>query len=48
MRRRVYTVTGQQPDEVEVDKLVETGGSETVFQQAIQDHGRGQVSKLLS
>lgn len=37
-------VTGRQPSEQEVDHMIETGESETIFQKAIQEQGRGHVS----
>ena len=43
VERRVYTVTGQRPGEEEVEQLIETGESETIFQKAILERGRGQV-----
>ena len=43
MERRVYTVTGQQPAQEDVERLIETGESETIFQKAILEQGRGQV-----
>ena len=39
-------VTGRQPTEQEVDHMIETGESETIFQKAIQEQGRGHVSPL--
>lgn len=43
VQRRYYTVTGENPDESTVDKLIETGQSESFLQKAIQEQGRGQV-----
>jgi len=43
VERRVYTVTGQRPGDEEVEQLIETGESETIFQKAILEQGRGQV-----
>ena len=43
VERRVYTVTGQQPAQEDVERLIETGESETIFQTAIMEQGRGQV-----
>ena len=40
----MYTVTGQRPDEEQVEQLIETGESETIFQKAILEQGRGQVT----
>lgn len=43
VERRYYTITGEQPDEEVVDQLLETGDGETIFQQAIESQGRGQI-----
>ncbi|GLU08571.1 hypothetical protein SLE2022_254770 [Rubroshorea leprosula] len=43
VERRVITVTGTRPDEETIDRLIETGNSEQIFQKAIQEQGRGQV-----
>ena len=43
VERRVYTVTGTRPAEEDVERLIETGESETIFQKAILEQGRGQV-----
>ncbi|KAF8391497.1 hypothetical protein HHK36_023802 [Tetracentron sinense] len=43
VERRVITVTGTKPDEETIDRLIETGNSEQIFQKAIQEMGRGQV-----
>ena len=43
VERRVFTVTGQRPAEEDVERLIETGESETIFQKAILEQGRGQV-----
>lgn len=48
VERRVFTVTGNQPDEETIDRLIETGDSEQIFQKAIQEHGRGQVLDTLA
>jgi len=39
----VYTVTGERASEAEVDRMIETGESETIFQKAILEQGRGHV-----
>ena len=44
VERRVYTVTGKQVSEDEVERMIETGESETIFQKAILEQGRGHVS----
>ena len=47
VRRRVFTITGEEPEDDTVESLIETGESEQVFQQAILEQGRGQVWELL-
>ncbi|KAG6430696.1 hypothetical protein SASPL_108768 [Salvia splendens] len=42
VQRRYYTVTGENPEEKILDRLIETGESETFLQKAIQEQGRGQ------
>ncbi|PKA66062.1 Putative syntaxin-131 [Apostasia shenzhenica] len=48
VERRVFTVTGNRPDEETIDQLIETGNSEQIFQKAIQEQGRGQVVDTLA
>ncbi|XP_078433163.1 syntaxin-132-like [Wolffia australiana] len=48
VERRVFTVTGNRPDEDTIDNLIETGNSEQIFQKAIQEQGRGQVMDTLA
>ncbi|KAK6131643.1 hypothetical protein DH2020_034657 [Rehmannia glutinosa] len=48
VERRVFTVTGTRADEETIDKLVETGDSEQIFQKAIREQGRGQVMGTLA
>ncbi|KAM7498276.1 hypothetical protein LguiA_022690 [Lonicera macranthoides] len=43
VERRVITVTGTRPDEETINHLIETGNSEQIFQNAMQEAGRGQV-----
>lgn len=43
VQRRYYTVTGENPEEKVLDRLIETGESETFLQKAIQEQGRGRV-----
>ncbi|KAG6423471.1 hypothetical protein SASPL_113867 [Salvia splendens] len=43
VERRVITVTGSRPDEETINNLIETGNSEQIFQQAMQESGRGQI-----
>lgn len=48
VERRVYTVTGQKASEAEIDRMIETGESENIFQKAILEQGRGHVSHYLT
>ncbi|OWM79026.1 syntaxin-121-like [Punica granatum] len=43
VQRRYFTVTGENPDEKILDRLISTGESETFLQKAIQEQGRGRV-----
>ncbi|KAG0591294.1 hypothetical protein KC19_1G164500 [Ceratodon purpureus] len=43
VERRVFTVTGQKVDESVIERLIDTGDSEQIFQKAIQEQGRGQI-----
>lgn len=43
VERRVFTVTGERPDDDALEELIDTGESESVFQRAILEQGRGQV-----
>ncbi|KAJ7981308.1 Syntaxin-132 like protein [Quillaja saponaria] len=47
VERRVITVTGTRPDDATIDDLIETGNSEQIFQNAMQEMGRGQVLNTL-
>ncbi|KAK3136689.1 hypothetical protein QOZ80_5BG0441030 [Eleusine coracana subsp. coracana] len=47
VERRVFTVTGEHADEETIDRLVETGDGEQIFQRAIQEQGRGRVLDTL-
>ncbi|XP_027068377.2 syntaxin-132-like [Coffea eugenioides] len=48
VERRVFTVTGNRADEETIDKLIETGDSEQIFQKAVQEQGRGQIMDTLA
>lgn len=48
VERRVYTVTGQHAEEEEIEKMIETGESEMIFQKAILEQGRGYVMDTLA
>lgn len=43
VERRYFAVTGKEADEETLDHLIETGESETIFQKAIMEQGRGQI-----
>ena len=43
VERRYFAVTGTEADEREVERLIETGESETMFQTALLEKGRGQI-----
>ena len=46
--RRYKTVTGEAPTDDEVTEMIETGESETIFQKAILEQGRGQIQDTLN
>ncbi|KAK9905075.1 hypothetical protein WJX75_009383 [Coccomyxa subellipsoidea] len=48
VERRTYTVTGQKASAEEIDRLIETGESETIFAKAILEQGRGHVLDTLA
>ncbi|VFQ91047.1 unnamed protein product [Cuscuta campestris] len=49
VERRVFTVTGNQADEETIDRLIETGDGEQVFQNAIREQrGKGQIMDTLA
>ncbi|CAN8259689.1 unnamed protein product [Cochlearia groenlandica] len=43
VQRRYFTVTGENPDDKTLDRLISTGESERFLQKAIQEQGRGKV-----
>lgn len=43
VERRVYTVTGQHATEQEVEELIDTGESETIYKKAMLETGKGYV-----
>ncbi|WVZ66146.1 hypothetical protein U9M48_015414 [Paspalum notatum var. saurae] len=43
VERRIFTVTGAKPSDEVIDRLIETGSSEQIFERAIQGTGRGQI-----
>ncbi|XP_057781191.1 syntaxin-132-like [Salvia miltiorrhiza] len=48
VERRIFTVTGTRPSNEIIDKLIETGDSEQIFQKAICEQGRGQIVDTLA
>lgn len=48
VKRRYYTVTGENVNEAVLEDLISTGESETFLQKAIQVQGRGQVMDTIS
>eukprot|EP00877_Chromochloris_zofingiensis_P014435 jgi/Chrzof1/9245/UNPLg00212.t1 len=48
VERRVYTVTGQHMPEDDIDRMIETGEAENIFQKAILEQGRGRVLDTLA
>lgn len=43
VERRVFTVTGKAATEDEIERLIESGDAETIFQKAMLEQGRGYV-----
>ncbi|KAK2969167.1 hypothetical protein RJ640_009926 [Escallonia rubra] len=48
VERRVFTVTGTRVDEETIDRMIETGDSEQIFQKAIREQGQGQIMDTLA
>ncbi|OVA17136.1 Target SNARE coiled-coil domain [Macleaya cordata] len=48
VKRRYYTVTGENPDDRTVETLISTGESENFLKKAIQEQGRGSVLDTIS
>lgn len=48
VERRVYTVTGQHASEDEIERMIDAGEGEMVFQKAILEQGRGFVLDTLA
>jgi len=48
VERRVFTVTGARPSPAQVDAMIESGESETIFQKAILEQGRGAAVDALA
>lgn len=43
VERRYFTVTGQKGEEDVIERMIETGESESMLQRAIQEQGRGKI-----
>ncbi len=43
VERRVFTVTGKAAKEDDIERLIESGDAETIFQKAMLEQGRGYV-----
>ncbi|KNA24420.1 hypothetical protein SOVF_016020 isoform A [Spinacia oleracea] len=43
VERRYFTITGEKAEEETIEKLIESGESESFLQKAIQQQGRGQI-----
>lgn len=48
VERRVYTVTGSKMPEEDIDRMIESGEAENIFQKAIMEQGRGRVLDTLA
>ena len=48
VERRYFAVTGEAADEETLDHLIETGESESMFQKAIMEQGRGQILETVA
>ncbi|KAG2497279.1 hypothetical protein HYH03_004863 [Edaphochlamys debaryana] len=48
VERRVYTVTGEHVGDEEIERMIENGESENIFQKAILEQGRGRVLDTLA
>ncbi|CAL0299450.1 unnamed protein product [Lupinus luteus] len=48
VQRRYFNVTGENPDEKTLDRLISTGESETFLQKAIQEQGRGRIMDTIN
>eukprot|EP00250_Pteridium_aquilinum_P002451 c12665_g1_i1 orf=117-1007(+) len=43
IERRYYTITGERASEEIIDRMIESGESETFLQKAVREQGRGQI-----
>lgn len=48
VQQRVFTVTGENLPEDAIDDMIDSGESETIFQKAIMEQGRGRVLDTLA
>mmetsp|Transcript_23457 Transcript_23457/g.51498 ORF Transcript_23457/g.51498 Transcript_23457/m.51498 type:complete len:312 (-) Transcript_23457:687-1622(-) len=48
VERRMYAVTGEHVPDDEIDRIIENGESENIFQKAILEQGRGRVLDTLA
>lgn len=48
VERRLRTITGEKVSEEDVDKVIETGEAENLFQKALMEQGRGRVLDVLA
>lgn len=48
VERRLRTITGEKVSEEEVDRVIETGEAENLFQKALMEQGRGRVLDVLA
>jgi syntaxin 1B/2/3 len=44
VERRYYTITGEVPEEVVIERIISEGQSEELLKTAIMEHGRGMVN----
>ena len=45
--RKMFTVTGEKPDTDAVERMIESGESEAIFQKATLTSGRGHIMSVL-
>ena len=45
--RRYYTITGEKADEATLDRMIDTGESESFLQKAVQEQGRGNIIEAI-
>jgi len=48
VERRYFTITGEQASEETIERLIESGESESFLQKAIHEQGRGQIMDTIS